>query len=135
MAHWSDRYVGRPYIEGTADCAALAQDVRAEVFGRPVALPAARDYIGKEGIAKVRAMNAQIEAHALDYGTPTDCPADGDAVLLVSRGRLDHIGLFCLIGREPWVLHAATGIDQVIRTRVRELHLYGYRVEGYYQWK
>lgn len=135
MEHWSDRFVGVPYVEETFDCGELARTVRAEVFGQPIELPRERDYAGKRGVARVRAMRDQIAAHRDDYATPTVTPCDGDGVLLQSRGRLDHIGLYCLIGGEAWVLHAAAGIDQVVRTRVRQLELSGYRLEGYYRWK
>ncbi len=135
MGHWSDAYVGLAYIEGAFDCGELARTVRADVFGRAIDLPTERGYRGLTGVAKVKAMHAQIALCKDDYATPTDRPEDGDGVLLVSRGRVDHIGIYCLIGGEGWVLHATSGADQVVRTRVRELALYGYAVEGYYQWK
>lgn len=135
MAHWSDQYVGRPYIEDEFDCGELARRVQAEAFGRAIDLPTERGYRGLSGVAKIKAMHAQISLCKDDYATPTDRPAEGDGVLLVSRGRVDHIGIYCLIGGEAWVLHAAAGADQVVRTRVRELALYGYAVEGFYRWK
>lgn len=134
-AHWSDPYVGRLYVDVEFDCAELARTAQAEVFGRMIRLPTERLYQGLTGVAKVRAMHNQLSACRDDYAIPTDTPAEGDAVLIVSRGRLDHIGLYCMIAGEPWVLHAAAGIDQVVRTRLRHLELYGYRLEGFYKWK
>jgi hypothetical protein len=135
MAHWSDAYVGLPYVDGEFDCAELARTVQLEVFRRAIDLPTERQYLGLDGVAKVRAMNAQLAACRDDYGVQTSTPQEGDAVLIVSRGRLDHIGLYCLINGEAWVLHAASGINQVVRTRLRELPLYGYSLEGFYAWK
>ena len=34
--HWSEKYIGRPYVLGVSDCARLVCDVRREVFGQPV---------------------------------------------------------------------------------------------------
>jgi hypothetical protein len=134
-SHWSDAYIGRAYIDVEFDCAELSRLVQAEVFHRVIALPTERTYRGLTGPAKVRAMRDQLAACKDDYGVRTSAPVDGDAALIRSRGRIDHIGTYCLIGGEPWVLHAAAGINQVIRTRVRDLELYGYALEGYYTWK
>lgn len=135
MAHWSDAYVGLPYVEGGFDCGDLARKVRAEVFDQAISLPSERLYVGLSGVAKVRAMHRQIELCRDDCATPTAMPRDGDGVLIQANGYIDHIGIYCLINGEPWVLHAALDARQVIRTRLRELPLYGYRVEGFYQWK
>jgi hypothetical protein len=132
--HWSDRYVGLPYVEGEFDCADLARTVLAEVFGRDIRLPSERWYAGETGCGKVRAMAAQIDALKTDYAAPTAAPTEGDGVLLIARARMCHIGLYCVIANEPWVLHAASHARQVVRTRVRELERLGYRVEGYYRW-
>lgn len=34
--HWTETYIGRPYVLGKSDCARLVCDVRREVFGMPV---------------------------------------------------------------------------------------------------
>ena len=34
--HWSEKYIGRPYVLGESECARLVCDVRREVFGLPV---------------------------------------------------------------------------------------------------
>ena len=134
MSHWSDAYVGRTYVEDEFDCADLARSVQAEVFDHELHLPAERWYAGLSGPQKLQAMHDQLQACQRDVATPTDAPREGDAVLLVSRGRIDHIGIYCLIGGEPWVLHATSGANQVVRTRLRQLDLYGYKVEGFYRW-
>ena len=56
MSHWTQPYIGRTYQEGAFDCADLARLVNREVFKREIRLPAGRDYAGKAGAAKLRAM-------------------------------------------------------------------------------
>ena len=36
MAHWSESYIGRPYVPESADCAILYYTVSREVFGKDV---------------------------------------------------------------------------------------------------
>ena len=38
MAHWTDAYIGLPYILGEQDCAAVVARVQREVFGRAMAM-------------------------------------------------------------------------------------------------
>ncbi|MCE5182349.1 MAG: NlpC/P60 family protein [Betaproteobacteria bacterium] len=127
MAHWSDKYVGRPYIEGEQDCAVLAEDVQREEFGRQISLPTER-------AAGLRGLSRQIESLKLDYAVPTDTPAEGDGVLMIGRGNLDHIGIYCVIGGTAYVLHAASNARQVVRHRLRDLPGQGLPVEGFYKW-
>ena len=136
-AHWSDAYVGRPWVEGRFDCANMACAVQAEVFGRRLGIPTERDYLGLAGLAKLRAMRGQLRSLKDDYADRIDEAAaqEGDGVLLIGRGKPDHIGILCLIDGARWVLHAAAGPLQVVRTRWRELGLYGYAIEGCYRWK
>lgn len=126
-AHWSDAYVGQPYVAGEHDCAALAVQVQREVFGREVLLPAERAH-------GLRGMSAQIESLKEDYAVRVETPAEGDAVLMVGRGHLDHIGLYCLIDGVPYVLHAMKKSGQVVRHRLRELLDQGLKVEAFYRW-
>lgn len=125
MRHWSERYVGMPYAE--ADCAELAARVQREVFGRVILLPSER----RPGL---RGLTRQIETLKGDYATRTDSPADGDGVLMVSRGRIEHVGVYCEIGSAPYVLHAMRSAGQVVLHRARDLSHQGLTVEGYYQW-
>lgn len=127
MPHWSERYLGLSYAPGNFDCADLAVKVQREVFGREVVLPS--DH-GSDPFGR----NARIEAHKLACAEPVDEPADGDAVLLITNGRLQHIGLLCLIRGERWVLHNRKALG-VTRGRLRDLEAQGYRVEGFYAWR
>lgn len=133
--HWSSAYIGRPYIEGEFDCGELARLVQREVFGREILIPTERGYVGQASpIGRFRAMERQIEAAAPACAEPTTLPKEGDAVLLKSRGYLQHVGIYCFVDGEPWVLHATDASMMVVRTRIRELEIRGLKVEGYYRW-
>jgi hypothetical protein len=126
-AHWSQVYVGLPYVRDTFDCAVLVERVLREVFGRDVELP-------KERSADVHGLSAIIRRRRADVAQPVDDPREGDAVLMIGRGRLNHVGVYCLIAGEPWVLHNMRAAGQVCLHRMRELPAYGLRVEGFYRW-
>jgi hypothetical protein len=121
-------------IEEGFDCADLAALVQQQEFGIQIVPPSVRDYAHKGGHHKFKAMYEQIDRVKKDYATPTDCPEDGDPVLLSIRGYTQHIGVFCMIVGEPWILHAADGAGQVVLQRQRDLAIRGLKVEGYYKW-
>jgi hypothetical protein len=124
MAHWSEAYIGLPYIAGDQDCAELLARVQREVFGRAVTVPRVRadGPFGK---------SAQISQGARDLADPVLEPVEGDAVLMLVRG-LWHVGVWFEQG-EPWVLHAMRNAGQVVSHRLRELPVLGIRVEGFYR--
>lgn len=133
--HWSSAYIGRPYIEGEFDCGELARVVQREVYRREINVPTERGYLSEaHPVARFRAMARQIEAAAPACAEPTTLPKDGDAVLLKSRGYLQHIGVYCFVDGEPCVLHASDASMQVVRTRLRELEIRGLKCEGFYRW-
>lgn len=125
MAHWTEAYIGLPYIEGEQDCAELVARVQREVFGRAVTVPRVRadGPFGK---------SAQIAQGAVDLADPVAVPADGDAVLMKVRG-LWHVGLWFEQAGEQWVLHALRSSGQVVAHRMRALAAMGIRVEGFYR--
>lgn len=128
MAHWSARYVGRPYVAGADDCAALAAAVQREVFGRDVALPAERP----SHLPEAAKMIAAVER---DHGRPIAEPVEG-CIVLMRKGqhaRPWHVGVYFAQGGEGWVLHA-TSRAGAIATRIRQLPALGLSVEGYYEW-
>jgi hypothetical protein len=124
MRHWSEAYIGLPYIEVEQDCAALLERVQREVFGRNVTVPRGRadGPFGK---------SAQISQGARDLADPVQEPVEGDAVLMKVRG-LWHVGIWFERG-EPWVLHAMRHAGEVVSHRLRELPALGIRVEGFYR--
>jgi len=127
MQHWTEQYVGKPYVEGQNDCASFAARVQAEVFHRAITLPGER-------APGMRGQSGQILAHKNDHGIPVEIPMEGDAVLMIGRGRLNHIGVYTVIHGVPYVLHAMKSARQVCLHRIRDLQQQGLAVEGYYQW-
>lgn len=128
MQHWCEQYVGQPYIEGQNDCAALAERVQRDVFGRDITLPQHR-------AAGVRGWSEQIAAGKDEIAECTDTPEEGDAVLMIGRGRLNHIGIYVRINGVPHVLHAMKDAGQVCLHRLRDLGGLSLSVEGFYKWR
>jgi len=125
MQHWSDPYIGTPYAQ--YDCAAMAALVQREVFGREISLPSDR----AEGL---RAQSRQLQDLQADYAQPVAQPIEGDAVLMRGRGRINHVGVYTVIGGVAYVLHAMKKPGHTCLHRLRDLHLYGLQVEGFYAW-
>lgn len=130
MAHWSEPYIGQPYIRGEADCARLLCQVRREVFNLPVP-DAAEVERAESRLGRAAQMTDGVAA----FGEPVIEPKDGDAVLMMCRGRPSHIGVYCSINGEPYVLHAMENIGAVVMHRIRDLFKCLLSVEGYYRWK
>lgn len=130
MSHWSEKYIGLPYETNTADCARLLANVRKEVFKLPVPsdieIERAASRLGRAG---------QMTDLVSGYGKKTDKPKEGDAVLMLCRGRPSHIGAYCIVDGEDCVLHAMENAGMVVLHRIRELDRVFLKVEGYYSWK
>lgn len=127
--HWSSRYIGLPYAHGEADCARLVCRVRSEIFGRPAPTLAEEDRA-----ASAYARTRQITAVLADFAHPVAVAEDGDIVLMYSRARPSHVGVYCLVDGEPAVLHALETPGQVVLTRLRDLPRVMLRIEGFYRW-
>jgi hypothetical protein len=135
MKHWSEQYIGRRYIEGKFDCADMACLVQKEVFKRTVQIPGSRNYIGLKGSARQQAQMNQIQSEIQHTVERTDQPKDGDAVLMIGRGYTNHIGVYCVIGHEAYVLHASKGYGQSVLSRLRDITpIHGLKIEGFYRW-
>lgn len=126
--HWSDRYIGLPYIPETGDCAALAARVSREIFGKEPPLPVSH-------ATTLREQSAQILGYRDELAERIDGPVDGTPVLFIGRGRLCHIGVMCWIAGEWWVLHADQSAGMVVRQRLRDLTRLHFKLEGFYRWK
>lgn len=118
----------RPYVVNEFDCGDLARLVLKEVFHRDVAIPNAR---GEGPFAD----SALVTRCCDEIGVRTDAPADGDAVVMIGRGRLAHVGVYYEINGVPWVLHNSREAMQVVRHRIRELLGTGLKLDGFYKWK
>ena len=126
--HWSDRFVGLPYIPGGGDCAALAARVAGEIFGQRPPLPLSH-------ATGLRDQAAQILEHRDELAERIERPVDGCPALFIGRGRLCHIGVMCWLAGEWWVLHADQSAGSVLRQRLRDVTRLHWKLEGYYRWK
>lgn len=128
--HWSAQFVGRPYVEGSYDCAALLEDVQQNIFHRNVDFP-------KERKSHVILSAKTIDEHKDAYlePIPAEEAQEGDVVLMVSRGRLSHIGVLAVIDGIRYVLHNLKSSGNVALHRVRDLDKYALTLEGFYRAK
>ena len=130
MTHWSEKYIGQAYSRGDADCARLVCQVRAEVFGLPVPSDAHIER-AESRLGRAAQMADGVEA----FGLPVSIPKEGDAVLMLCRGRPSHIGVFCHVNDEDCVLHAMENAGMVVLHKLRDLPRVMLSVEGFYRWK
>ena len=128
--HWSQKYIGQPYVAGEADCARLVCQVRREVFGQPVPDEAEIERKASR-LARVVQLTDGVDA----FGQHTELPQEGDAVLMVCRTRPSHIGVYCVVDGEPAVLHAMENAGMVVLHKLRDLSRVFLEVEGFYKWK
>ena len=130
MSHWAEQYIGKEYAVNTADCARLLSKVRKEQFNMPVPedieIERAASRLGRVG---------QMQDLVNEFGLRTENPQEGDAVLMICRGRPSHVGVYCIVDKEPCVLHAMENAGMVVLHRIRELNRVFLSVEGYYTWK
>lgn len=130
MAHWAEQYIGSEYAVNTADCARLLSKVRKEQFNMPVP-----DDIEIERAVSRLGRVGQMQDLVNEFGLRTENPQEGDAVLMICRGRPSHVGVYCIVDKEPCVLHAMENAGMVVLHRIRELNRVFLSVEGYYTWK
>lgn len=122
--HWSDAYLGRPYLADSFNCADLAIEVQQREFGR------ALDVVGAHpagGLAQAAAVEAALAARV----RRVEQPLDGDVVQLRSKGQLRHLGVYCALGG-GMVLHACRRAG-VVRTALRDLPAIRMEVAGFYR--
>ena len=128
--HWAESYIGRPYVEGAHDCADFVVAVMRERFGVSLALPA-----HGEG---PRAWDRQIAALKGVYARRTATPREGDGVLMAAAARRHslghHIGIWCAVAGEPYVLHCLKGVGSILHP-IRDLDRRALVLEGVYRWR
>ena len=142
--HWTEAWLGRPWIAGEHDCADFVADVLRGQFGRTLAMPVhvapeARGSAGaRERATSVRGWDRQIASLREQYAIPTVAPQDGDGVLMVAKGarrlRRYHLGLWAGIGGVAHVLHCQDGAGSILHP-IRDLGLRALELEGIYRWK
>jgi hypothetical protein len=131
MPHWSDKYIGRPYIPQDYDCSALAQDIALHEFGLQAQLPA--DH-GRTSLGHQRQF-LRYKDRVADR-LAADEVREGDLVLMITNGRMNHVGVYYVDAEGlAWVVHNASQVGSVVRTKLRCLADLGYGIEGFYRWK
>ena len=129
-SHWAESYIGRPYVEGAHDCADFVMAVMRERFGVSLALPA-----HGEGPC---AWDRQIAALKGVYARQTGTPREGDGVLMAAAARRHslghHIGIWCAVAGEPYVLHCLKGVGSILHP-IRDLDRRALVLEGVYRWR
>ena len=154
--HWAESYIGRPYVEGRHDCADFVAAVMREHFGRELTLPAhgagtrawdrqiaalkgvyavhvAPEARGTMGAPQARGSTVAPEARGT-MGTPRE----GDGVLMAAAARRHslghHIGIWCAVAGEPYVLHCLKGVGSILHP-LRDLDRRALVLEGVYRWR
>lgn len=126
MKHWSQSYIGLPYSE--YDCAQLCIKVQSEQFNRKIDLP---NYRPRD----LKKISEIISDHKYDFADKIPNPIEGDGVLMIGKGRLNHIGIVCFINNQLYILHAMRNAGISVLHHINSLSSAGLKLEGYYKWK
>ena len=154
--HWAESYIGRAYVEGRHDCADFVAAVMRERFGVSLALPAHgegprawdRQIAALKGVYAVRvapeargtmgAPEARGTMGAPEARGTMGTPREGDGVLMAAAARRHsvghHIGIWCAVGGEPYVLHCLKGVGSILHP-LRDLDRRALVLEGVYRWR
>ena len=125
MMHWTEQYIGKGYDERTNNCAHLLIDVQYQVFNKEVDIAVPE---------RPEEFNRAIEKQRVSLAQKINTPSEGCAVLLISKGRPSHIGIYTEINNEPYVLHALEKRGVCLH-KITKLHHLQMEVEGYYEFK
>lgn len=127
--HWSNKFVGKKYIDGIYDCGDTVEDIQNVVFNRGIILPA------REGTT-MSILTEQLQAEKDNYAKKVDNPFEGDVLLMRGiSGRLNHIGVYFRTGNTDYVIHNIRTLGSVVITPIRKLKVFGFIPEGYFRWK
>ena len=137
--HWTEAWLGRPWVAGKYDCADFVAEVLRVEFGRALDLPVrAESGSGAPTGATVRGWDRQIATLKGDFALPTTAPRDGDGVLMVAKGarrlRRYHLGLWAGVGGVAHVLHCQEAAGSILHP-IRDLSLRALELEGIYRWR
>ncbi len=127
--HWTETYVGRPYLEGDHDCATLVETVLRERFAINASLPPAA--------RSIRARDQQVAEEVTTRWIQVLCPREGDVAVMRATGRLrtlgNHIGVHVDVVGSGHVLHCAAGVGTCLHA-VAALSERGLEVCGSFRW-
>ncbi|GAA5784707.1 NlpC/P60 family protein [Chitiniphilus shinanonensis] len=126
LSHWSDAWLGRPYVAGERDCGYYAAQILRTEFGRQIEIPGER----RPGPFGRCAQLAERLAAAV---VRVEQPAEGDIVLMRCAGRLQHVGVYTEIRGASYVVHALESLHQVQRHRLIDLPYLNCQLEGFYR--
>ena len=128
-AHWTSRWLGRPWVRGVHQCEDFVADVLRGQFG--LAVP--RDLRSEDD----RAWDLQLGRHRALHWRRVDHVVDGDAVLMSASGlgrrRFWHVGVYTA-GPPKSVLHCPIDGESVCQP-IHELEAHGLSLEGFYRWR
>ena len=146
-SHWAESYIGRPYVEGRHDCADFVVAVMRERFGRELGAPGHgagtrawdRQIAALKGVYAVHvAPEARGTMGAPEAGGTMGTPREGDGVLMAAAARRHslghHIGIWCAVAGEPYVLHCLKGVGSILHP-IRDLDRRALVLEGVYRWR
>ena len=146
-SHWAESYIGRAYVEGRHDCADFVVAVMREYFGRELTLPAHgagtrawdRQIAALKGVYAVHvAPEARGTMGAPEARGTMGMPREGDGVLMAAAARRHsvghHIGVWCAVAGEPYVLHCLKGVGSILHP-LRDLDRRALVLEGVYRWR
>ena len=130
MGHWTEKWLGRPYVAGQHDCLDFARDVLLDEFSIEIRIPH-REATGLRGFAR------EIAELGGDVATPIVAGLrEGDGVLMSKRGWQrggHHVGLWTAPGGTAHVLHCIKGLGSVLWP-LHGLQERGWQMEGCYRW-
>jgi cell wall-associated NlpC family hydrolase len=131
MIHWTDRYIGFPWLAGGRDvikgldCWGLLRYVYEWEFGIELSPHAC----STQTLADHLRVQDQELANA--NWRETVMPREGDAVALGKGALFDHVGIFTDIG-EPAILHARSGVLSELIT-LKEMTRLGWKHVKFYR--
>lgn len=119
MSHWSEAYIGTPWLAGVSDCWSFARRVWQAEFGWTVAP------WGGDPADLRHAVTALAAAPLHPDWQPVAEPAEGDAVLMGRAQRPCHVGIWITPPEGAGILHSMerAGVIFTSPTRLATLNL------------
>lgn len=121
---WPKKYLLIPYTK--MNCSEFVEYVLRDHFGR--------DYKFPQSEGSVFHQSHQIKETVPQYCERTESPVDGDLVLMHGIRRMCHVGLYYEDRGLKYVLHNEKRLANSRLSRLSELLIHGYTVEGFYKW-